>query len=265
MRTLTDLPHTCCVRDLKPDNIVIDANDHVRIIDFGSARPVPDDDDDDDDDGDDDDDECSSDDYVDPDDEDAQIARTEGRRERLFERKAAKKRQRETAAPSEAADDLSDVMKDGTNTTLAEDAVQPGAAGGMMTSLVVTWTYRAPEIERQLQELHQSRPKHEHEWHTHYGQPVDIWSVGVVFGELLSCACGVNDRNRHLFASKLPQTKDEEANGKNMLHFIDSEYKDNSRKIIDRHYEGPGMLRCAGATDALDLLEQMLRVDWQVR
>ncbi len=102
-------------------------------------------------------------------------------------------------------------MKEGTtNTTLAEDSDVTGAAGGWMTAYVITYTYRAPEIERRVQQLHDSNcsPHERFTQQLHYGQPVDIWSVGIVFSELLSCACGAHGRGvRHLFDSKLQRTR----------------------------------------------------------
>ena len=177
--------------------------------------------------------------------------------------RAVKRRQREAAA-----DDLGEVMKEGTcytNTTLAEDAAATGAAGGLMTAYVITHTYRAPEIERRVQQLHDSNcsPHERFTQQLHYGQPVDIWSVGIMFSELLSCACGAHGRGvRHLFDSKLQRTGNPIVDGRNMLRFIESNYKPNARAFIDQHYRG--MAGFDRLSDALDLLQRMLRVEWQV-
>jgi serine/threonine protein kinase len=235
---------------------VIDDSHHVRIIDFGSARSVPSVACNDASSG--SEESSSNDDHDTNDDCDFRVTtQTQGR-----DQQQPKKRRRESASPREAADDLKAVMQDGKNTTLTEDAVLPGAAGGLMSALVVTLTYRAPEIECNLQELRQSKC-HAHDFNTLYGQPVDIWSVGLVFSELLSCACGTNSRGvRHLFASSTRRTSDEAADGKSILQFIESIYNPNRRGFIDHHYKD--MTAVMGLPDALDLLEQMLRVDWQV-
>ncbi len=238
----------------------------MRIIDFGSARPLPSTACNDASSDSEEESSCNDDHNANSDLDAhvaaAQIQPRDRRRERRAERPESNKRLKESTSPREAADDLKDVMKDGTNTTLAEDTVLPGAAGGLMSALVVTLTYRAPEIEHKLQELHQSKC-HAQECSTLYGQPVDIWSVGLVFSELLSCACGANSRGaRHLFASNTQRTSDEAVDGKNMLHFIESNYKPDRHGFIDRHYKN--MAAVASLPDALDLLEQMLRIDWQV-
>ena len=47
-----------------------------------------------------------------------------------------------------------------------------------------------------------------------------------------------------------------------MLRCIESNYKPNARAFIDQHYRG--MAGFDRLSDALDLLQQMLRVEWQV-
>ena len=100
-----------------------------------------------------------------------------------------------------------------------------------------------------------------------YGQPVDIWSVGMVFSELLLRACG--GKVPHLFAKlqmipndpKLSQRQLLAAKNRLQLNFILQQIGlENLKKTVTTP---PGSPPLPDLPVAVELLDRMLHSDWQ--
>jgi serine/threonine protein kinase len=126
--------------------------------------------------------------------------------------------------------------------------------------------YRAPELMSQhIDYLESQERKSASELPSFYGLAIDMWSVGMVFSELLLCACG--KQGQHLFqgvkfrpstrSSPRHKLADEERQRMNyILEQIGLEKLTKSHACIAS--PPPDDL-----ATAIDLLSQLLQKDWQ--
>ncbi len=130
--------------------------------------------------------------------------------------------------------------------------------------------YRAPELSSQYASYLESHErKSASESPSFYGLAVDVWSVGMLFSELLLCACG--RRGEHLLQGFLFRPRSHSSN------YSGSRQKsaDEERQRMNYVLEQVGLeklkitLNCCASSPpddfpvAIDLLNQMLQKEWQ--
>ena len=99
-----------------------------------------------------------------------------------------------------------------------------------------------------------------------YGCAVDMWSVGMVFSELLHCACG---RLSHLYDEYRLDAESEESSERKSLKFREEKRRAYIEgqiglvKLNRRYSHPPPSQPLADLPVALDLLDRILRIEWQ--